>query len=239
MKFLTIKNWREFQHYKNRNPPWIKLHFEIISSRSWVMLDDQARCLMVACMLIASKDEGKVPYDADYISRVCYIKKPDFKPLIDIGFFEPLADASMLQADACDSALLCSSSDSLSGKGGLGEKQKITLENLSVEHIADWIADKRAKGMYVNHDENHVLEIFKNYCRSKGKTYKDYRAALMGAFEWNSVKPKGNYNGTHSKQTSIHQPSRDADERRREGLANAVARLESRDAARMAGEMET
>jgi len=23
---LRVKNWGKFQHYKDRNPPWIKLH---------------------------------------------------------------------------------------------------------------------------------------------------------------------------------------------------------------------
>ena len=25
-----VKNWSKFQHYKNRNPPWIRLHVEIL-----------------------------------------------------------------------------------------------------------------------------------------------------------------------------------------------------------------
>ena len=27
---LHIKNWGEFQHYKKRNPPWIKLHKKLL-----------------------------------------------------------------------------------------------------------------------------------------------------------------------------------------------------------------
>ena len=36
MKNLTIKNWHKFQHYKDRNPPWIKLHYEILTRPDWV-----------------------------------------------------------------------------------------------------------------------------------------------------------------------------------------------------------
>jgi len=49
-------------------------------------------------MLIASRNEGKVPADKEYIKRVCYLKNVDFKPLIDIGFLVP--DSSCKQTKA-------------------------------------------------------------------------------------------------------------------------------------------
>jgi hypothetical protein len=95
---LRIKNWKTFQHYDHRCPPWIKLHFKILSSRDWVSASDSDRVLAIACMLIASQDEAKDgSFDADpeYIYRVAYLHAlPDFKPLIDRGFLEVLADAS-------------------------------------------------------------------------------------------------------------------------------------------------
>ena len=96
-----VKNWATFQHYRDRNPPWIKLHFSMLSSQDWVTLDDKSRVLAIACMLIASRNEGKIPDDPAYIKRVAYLNTtPDFKSLIQCGFLEvdseskhPLADA--------------------------------------------------------------------------------------------------------------------------------------------------
>ena len=86
---MRVRNWEQFQHYKDRCPPWIKLHFELLTSRDWVMLDDASRVLAIACMLIASRYEGKIPEDPAYVQRVAYLhKKPNFKPLIDCGFLE-------------------------------------------------------------------------------------------------------------------------------------------------------
>lgn len=68
--------------------------------------------------------------------------------------------------------------------------KKLTLDELSVVHISDWISEKRAEGKYINHDENFILEYFKNYCKSKGKKYDDYIAAYRNAFEWDSCQPK-------------------------------------------------
>ena len=98
---FTVKNWRQFQHYRDRNPPWIKLHFALLSSRDWVTLDDSSRVLAIACMLIASRNEGRVPADPEYIQRVAYLKKPpDFKPLIRCGFLESASDCKQMLATA-------------------------------------------------------------------------------------------------------------------------------------------
>lgn len=99
--FYSIKNWAQFQHYKDRNPAWIKMHVALLSSEDWVMLDDASRLLAVVCMLIASKHEGRVPNKPDYIKRVAYLdQNPNLAPLISCGFLvEVLADASAPQAD--------------------------------------------------------------------------------------------------------------------------------------------
>lgn len=107
MKY-KVKNWHHFQHYKDRNPPWIKLHYSLLSSRDWVTLDDASRVLAVAIMLIASRSEGEIDGSDDgleYLKRVAYLnKKPNLMPLIECGFLEPastmLADASALHTNA-------------------------------------------------------------------------------------------------------------------------------------------
>lgn len=96
-----VKNWATFQHYRDRNPPWIKLHFSMLSSQDWVTLDDKARVLAIACMLIASRNEGKIPNNPAYIKRVAYLNTtPDFKPLIQCGFLEVDSECKQVLADA-------------------------------------------------------------------------------------------------------------------------------------------
>lgn len=68
-------------------------------------------------------------------------------------------------------------------------KKKVSLEELSVNHVKDWLAEKRIQGKYIFHDENHVLDQYKNYCLSKGKIYADYVAGYRNAFEWDRCKP--------------------------------------------------
>lgn len=98
-----IKNWREFQHYKDRNPPWIKLHFSILSSKDWVTLDDASRVLAITLMLIGSKNEGLIDGSdsgLEYIRRVAYLKKrPNIKPLILCGFLEIASECKQMLAE--------------------------------------------------------------------------------------------------------------------------------------------
>jgi hypothetical protein len=100
--YLQIRNWKKFQHYKDRNPPWIKLHFEMLASEDWVTLSDASKLLVPVCMLIASKHEGMVPNNPDYIKRVAYLdKRPNLTPLISCGFLQIMqADDSVVQATA-------------------------------------------------------------------------------------------------------------------------------------------
>lgn len=101
LKYFRVKNWESFQHYKDRNPPWIKLHREILSSRTWVMLDDDKKALAVACMLLAACNDNKVPLDPEYVMRVAYLKKkPDLQPLVDTDFIEIIEENKNALADA-------------------------------------------------------------------------------------------------------------------------------------------
>ncbi len=100
MEYLKVKNWAQFQHYKDRNPPWIKLHFALLSSPDWVMLDDASRVLAVACMLIASRNAGSIPDDPAYLKRVAYLNKlPNINPLIECGFLERASSCKQEQAE--------------------------------------------------------------------------------------------------------------------------------------------
>lgn len=56
---MKIKNWKKFQHYKNRKPPWIKLHRDLLDDdEAFDMRGDDFRHL-VMLWIIASEDEEK------------------------------------------------------------------------------------------------------------------------------------------------------------------------------------
>lgn len=104
MKYRIAK-WSDYQHYRDRNPPWIKLHFSLLSSPEWVVASDTERVLLVACMLLASRNNGEIDASGRglaYLQRVAYLREiPDLSTLVESGFLVPaLADASAMLADA-------------------------------------------------------------------------------------------------------------------------------------------
>lgn len=59
-----VKDWKQFQHFKDRRPPWIKLYRHLLDDPEWHELDATAAKALIGLWLIASDDpdmEGKLP----------------------------------------------------------------------------------------------------------------------------------------------------------------------------------
>ena len=56
-----IKNWHQFQHFKDRKPPWIKLYRDLLDDVHWHDLDPKAAKNLVMIWLIASEYDGELP----------------------------------------------------------------------------------------------------------------------------------------------------------------------------------
>lgn len=154
---LRVKNWEQFQHYKDRNPPWIKLHFALLASEDWVTLDDASKLLAVVCMLIASRNNGEVPNNPAYLRRVAYLDKlPKLEPLISCGFLEiPQAPASVMQADASaaqadarpETETETDKKDSLSETSSDDSPKPASPKSYPADFEAFWLAYPRSPNM--------------------------------------------------------------------------------------------
>ena len=98
---LTIPDWRDFQHYKNRTPPWIKLHRNLIlDNYDWHRLPLASKALAPSLWLLASESEdGSIRCDSTSLAfRLRVSEQELFQaiiPLVSLGF---LIDASMTLA---------------------------------------------------------------------------------------------------------------------------------------------
>lgn len=89
---MKIKNWNEFQHFKDRTPPWIKLHRTLLERRDINMISDRSFRVLVGLWLLASEDkamEGNLP-SIDEISFRLRIDKDSINNAIEelVGFIE-------------------------------------------------------------------------------------------------------------------------------------------------------
>ena len=89
---LTPKNWATFQHYKDRCPPWIKLHRDLLNNRDFMRLPIASKALAPMLWLLASESkDGSFDGSLDELVFRLHITPKEYedglKPLIDKGFF--------------------------------------------------------------------------------------------------------------------------------------------------------
>lgn len=100
---IKIKNWEEHQHYKDRNPPWIKLHVKILNDMSFMMLAPASKCLLMLLWVLGAENNGKINFSEEELKfrlRDSKFSRESLTPLIHSGFISVLADASNDLADA-------------------------------------------------------------------------------------------------------------------------------------------
>mgnify|MGYP003134376448 CR=1 FL=1 len=95
MKYLKVKNFSEYQHYKNRTPPWVKLYYDMLSDFELSRLTIEDRYLFVASILLASRTGNRIPHDVEWIAEeIHWPGTPNYGSLINTGFIEEFKDDS-------------------------------------------------------------------------------------------------------------------------------------------------
>jgi len=110
MPRITPNNWREFQHYKDRNPPWIRLQKTLLDNYEYHCLPVASRALAPMLWLVASDAiDGAIDFDENKIAFRLRMSVEELrsalKPLIDNGFFLLDEDASAVLANRKQSAV--------------------------------------------------------------------------------------------------------------------------------------
>ena len=89
---IVPNGWQEFQHYKKRSPPWIKLHHKILDNFDFQRLQVASKALAPMLWLIASEHKDGV-IDADFEVLAFRLRwtpaeiEEALSPLIGKGFF--------------------------------------------------------------------------------------------------------------------------------------------------------
>lgn len=105
-KYFSVKNWEDFQHYKDRSPPWIKLHRDLLRDYEFSCLQDASKLLLMQIWLLASQLDNKIPTDTKWLGRqLPYDGEINLKPLFDMGYILPAQDDSNTLAGRKQSAI--------------------------------------------------------------------------------------------------------------------------------------
>jgi len=74
--FIQIRNWRKYQHYKDRCPPWIMVHANLLDKPKWRGLSDASKGQLAAIWLLASRlhkdptTDAVIPNDPKLLSAL-------------------------------------------------------------------------------------------------------------------------------------------------------------------------
>ena len=86
-RFLSVTNWSELQHYKDRAAPWVKLNTNLLDSYAFYNLSDIQKSHYLLICLLAAKIENKIPNDPEYVANMILAHEPvDLDALVLTGF---------------------------------------------------------------------------------------------------------------------------------------------------------
>jgi hypothetical protein len=106
VKYLSIRNFEKHQHYKDRRPPWIKLHAEVLDDYEFLCLQDASKAHLMLLWVLASKMENTIPYDPVFLAKkLGTTQEIDVQELVAHGFVEVSRDDSRALARRKQSAL--------------------------------------------------------------------------------------------------------------------------------------
>ena len=164
---LQPKNWAVFQHYKDRCPPWIKLHRDLLNDRVFMCLPLASKALAPLLWLLASESkDGTFDGSLDELVFRLHITPKEYeegiKPLIHKGFF---VVASGVLADSYQDAIPETERETETKRETKAEKKQISNRGtrLPVDFVLpeDWIGF--CKQHRKDLDPQQVFEEFKDY----------------------------------------------------------------------------
>lgn len=189
MRYYRVTNWADLQHYKDRSPPWIKLHRHYLTDYAFSCLQDASKAHLMLIWLYASQASNRIPDDPAYLRKCLNLdSEPDLKYLAEQGFIE-------LEQLASGALAPCNQNAPLEEESR-GEERRVqngkrfvppTLEEVSA------YCDERAKG--VNPQKWHDFYCAKGWMVGRNKM-KDWKAAVRtweekpkanGASQWDGI----------------------------------------------------
>ena len=152
---LIPKNWDTFQHYKDRCPPWIKLHRDILTNYEFSTLPIEAKAIAPLLWLLAAESKnGEIDLSLDALAFRLHIDSKiiasSIKSLIDKGFF---IDASNTLADCYQVAIPETETET--------KKERETKTDSATKLLANFGIEGDLAKDFINHRKNKKASITK------------------------------------------------------------------------------
>ena len=180
---IKPKNWKDFQHYKDRSPSWIKLHKRLIDDYEFQMLPVASRALAPMLWLLASEyHDAEINESVAAMAFRMRMKEAEFidavNPLIHSSFFECLHDASGLLAQGLHRE---------EREKRREEKEKTCLEQAGASSKPALVSILLKSGETADFNIDQITETAKSFPRL---SFDDVKNELLKCALWNKDNPK-------------------------------------------------
>ena len=86
-EWIEVKNFTKFQHYRERRPPWIKLHGSVFDNYEFTELADATKLLLIGLWVLASRTDNRIPNKPKWIRGCLHLtERLNLAPLVEAGF---------------------------------------------------------------------------------------------------------------------------------------------------------
>lgn len=96
---LRVKRWEEFQHYRDRDPVWIKVYGRLLDDADFLALPEAAQGQLVKLWLLASRCQNNIPDDSTYLKHALHTNKLYTATLVECGFLERSASTPLAKPE--------------------------------------------------------------------------------------------------------------------------------------------
>lgn len=93
MKFISVKNWAKFQHYKNEKPAWIKCYRDLLSDVDFLSLSLSERGKLLCLWLAAAQTNNKISADEEKLKILLRSSDVSITKLVKAGFIAFTGDS--------------------------------------------------------------------------------------------------------------------------------------------------
>lgn len=137
VRFFRIRDFNQFQHYKDRNPRWVKLHGEQLEDYEFQQLPDAAKFHTLALTYLASRTGNKIPNDPAWVAAKIGATDPvDLTLLCEFGFLEPWQPRPQepgpgMQLGLPEQAAAAANPDAETASGGASEVLALCYQDAS------------------------------------------------------------------------------------------------------------
>lgn len=94
MKYFSVKNLDRFQHYKDRNPTWIKLYTALLSDMKFNSLTEVQQLHLIKIWILSSQNGSRLVFDSQSIrKRLGLDSRLSLKVFVEAEFIEIIEDS--------------------------------------------------------------------------------------------------------------------------------------------------